>query len=181
MTFPYKVLVVGDAHVEQGQDVSRFKLLGNYIKAHEPSHVLLIGDFLSVESLSGWDRNKRLTMEGRRYQSEIAKGIEALDHVDMAIHSMKVAPKKIFLEGNHEDWVTRYVDEHPELKSKMGIREDLELGDRGYAWVPYKSDYVIGGVSFTHVPIKGNGSPISRPNICEKALRLYHNSVVFGH
>ncbi len=176
----YKVLVVGDSHCEQGQDISRFKALGNYIKETKPSHIVSIGDFLSVDSLSAWDRNKRLAMEGRRYEKELEVGNKALDYIDSAC-STSYRPTKVYIEGNHEDRLTRYVEEYPELEGKMSIQKDLSLVKRSWVWVPYKSDYNINGVSFTHVPILGNGRAISRPNICEKALRLYHNSVVFGH
>ena len=39
-----KVLCVGDAHVEPGQNLSRFKWLGRCIAATKPDDVVLMGD-----------------------------------------------------------------------------------------------------------------------------------------
>lgn len=177
-----KVLVIGDAHVEQGQDLKRFKALGKYIKDEQPTHIVNIGDFMSVDAFSAWDRNKRLLMEGKRYELECDAANRAMDYIDEAVASVpRYKPVHIDIEGNHEDRVTRYVEENPELQGTLEVPVKLNLKGRGHVWAPYKSDYNINGVSFTHVPILGNGKGIGRPNICEKALKLYHNSVVFGH
>jgi hypothetical protein len=117
-------------------------------------------------------------MENKRYELELQVANKALDYIDA---QCGYKPVKVYIEGNHEDRLTRYVEEYPELEGKLSVQKDLNLAKRNWIWVPYKSDYNIMGVSFTHIPILGNGRAISRPNICEKALRLYHNSVVFGH
>lgn len=171
-----KILVIGDSHVEQGQNLSRFSALGNFISKNPIDAVVSIGDFATVESLSAWDKDKRKQMENRRYEKEISACNEALDRLNI--------PKrveKIYIEGNHEDRAKRFIDYHPELEGKISIRKDLDLDNRGWLWVPYKSNHTINGVSFTHVPISGNGKPISGVDVCGKALKLYHNSVVFGH
>lgn len=172
-----KVLVIGDAHVAPHQDLRRFKALGNYIRTHNPEYVISIGDFLTLDSLSDWDRNKSGKMEGRRYSADIEAGNHALDYIDAATDKTI----KIYLKGNHENRLDRYLDHNPIAKGSMSIEKDLRLKSRGWKVVEYKDDYVLSGVRFTHIPISGGGKPIGNPGVTRKALALYNSSVVFGH
>jgi len=175
-----KVLVIGDSHVDENQKLDRFTALNNVIKNTEGlTHVISIGDFLSLNALSGWDRNKRLLMEDRRYHLEIRAGREALEQMQYGLEDTDLT--WIYVEGNHEDRATRYCEEHPEMQGTVDVRAGLKLDNRGWKWVPYKTNYNLNGVSFTHIPINGAGKAIGNPNVAHKALQLYHNSVVFGH
>lgn len=173
-----RVLVIGDAHTEPGQDLRRFKALKNFIKAEEPDYVVTIGDFTSMDALSEWDRNKRKKMENRRYKADINVANKALDIMDSTLFS---DTDFIYLEGNHEFRLDRYLDQDPTFEGMHNIEQDLKLKERGIVYVPYKENYDISGVSFTHIPINGIGKPIGNPAVARKALSLYHNSVVFGH
>ncbi len=181
------ILVIGDAHVDDEQDLSRFDALGNYILDKKPEYVVIIGDFLSFNCLSAWDRDKRKLMENRRYSSEIEAGNEALNRMAMPLQEWRkrrkqsYSPSVIYLEGNHEDRLTRYLQGDPTFDGQVGVVKDLYLEERGIEYVPFKENFNIDGVSFTHIPISSSGRPISNPTCAQKALRLYHNSVVFGH
>lgn len=177
----HKILVVGDAHITNGQSLRRFKCLNTYIRFHEPTHVILIGDFLSMDCLSEWDRNKRCKMEGRRYNLEIEAGNTALDLMLQDLEHLQEHPKLIYVKGNHENRLDRYLDIDPTFKGQCSIEKDLKLKERGFQVVEYKDNYNVNGISFTHIPITGVGKPIGNPNVVRKALQLYHNSVVFGH
>lgn len=172
-----KVLVVGDAHVQQGQNLTRFSYLGKMIQSIVPDQVIMIGDFLDLDSLSAWDKDKRKLMEGRRYAKEIDAGQRALDIFSKSYKGIRFS----YLEGNHEERLNRYTEQHAELDGAISIQHDLKLTERGISFVPYKEHLTLEGVEFTHIPIAGNGRPISGNNICEKVLSLYNNSIVFGH
>lgn len=164
--------------MDDTQSLERFAALGNKIRTEQPDVVVLIGDFLSLNCLSAWDRNKRLKMENKRYHLEVAAGNEALDL--MGIDGTQTCDV-VYIEGNHEDRLTRYLDLEPTFLGTVSIPKDLKLSQRGVKWVPYKEVHDINGVNFTHIPISGNGKPIGNPNVAQKALKLFANSVVFGH
>lgn len=173
-----RVLVVGDAHVDEFQSLDRFKALGNRIAQTQPDYVVIIGDFLSLNCLSAWDKNKRQKMENKRYHLEVAAGNRALDLLGLdGTQKCQV----VYVEGNHEDRLSRYLAHDPTFEGFACLPQDLRLDERGIEWVPYKEVYKIGGVSFTHIPINSVGKPIGNPNVAYKALRLFNNSVVFGH
>lgn len=178
MSTEKRILVIGDAHVAPHQNLRRFKALGNYVKAVEPDVIVDIGDFLSLDSLSEWDKDKRKKMEGRRYQADIDAANRAYDLFQNVPKNTKQRHK---IMGNHEQRSDRYVDYNPVMTGKMDLAKDLQLKERGYIVTPYKDHVDISGISFTHIPINSMGKPIGEPNVTRKALQLYNNSVVFGH
>ena len=179
MSYPNKILVIGDAHVSSHQSLRRFNWLEAFIKAKADfTHLVIIGDFLTFSSLSAWDKDKRLTMEGQRLQEEVEAGNEALDIIQPSENEFH---EKIFLEGNHENRLPRYLESHPELAGNtMIVPVMLELSKRGYKWVPYRKYYTIGGINFTHIPF-GKMREISGKDICSKAELVTVGSTAFGH
>jgi hypothetical protein len=189
-----RAIVVGDAHTDdsqQGSALERFDALGNKIAEEQPDYIILIGDFMSMKCLSPWEKNKRKKMEGLRYDKEVVVANEALDRMQRPtweLQERQRAAKKrvyqptwVYIEGNHEYWLTLYFEYDPTFSTSHSVPKDLKLDERGFVWVPYKEHYEIDGVAFTHVPIQGNGKPVGNPNVCQKALKLYSCSVVFGH
>lgn len=169
-------LCVGDAHVEPGQNLKRFLSLGYLCRDIKPDRIVLMGDFGSFDSLSAWDRDKRRKMEGRRYGRDCDAVRESLRL--LSVSGAHRVPHRIFLEGNHEDRVTRYLDHDPTFAGAVGVHKDC---CPDWTWIPYKSEFRHHGVSFTHIPHNEAGKAIGGKGVCDKALSIYHNTVVFGH
>ena len=74
-----KILVVGDAHVSTEENLNRFEYANALIMEKRPEVIVLMGDFITLNCLSFWDKDKRKSMEGRRYQEEIENANKALD------------------------------------------------------------------------------------------------------
>lgn len=184
------ILVIGDCHVSDNQDLSRFTIASKFIVDEKPDYIIIIGDFLTLDALSAWDRNKRKKMEGRRYNKEIEAGNEALDLLfhDMKQYNVKRSkrhrkqykPEIVYIEGNHEDRLTRYLDTDPTFDGMVGVKKDLKLDKRKIKFVPYKEYYYVNGIGFTHIPFN-KMAPVSGIDITRKASMVNVNSVVFGH
>jgi predicted phosphodiesterase len=181
-----KIVVIGDCHVTSDQNLRRFDWLNKYLLENTPDVLIIIGDFLTLNSLSAWDRDKRLLMEGRRLEREFDFGNAALDRLEknLSIHvrtGYSNYPRLIFIEGNHEERLGRYIESHPELEGKsFSVRHRLALDDRGWEWIPYRSYVEINGIFFTHIPF-GKSREISGKDICSKAELVTIGSTVFGH
>lgn len=177
-------LVIGDAHVDPNQNswhgLRRFRALGRYIKVLQPSRIVVIGDFVTCDSLSHWDKDKRRKIEGRRFERDVDSAVSALSVTKKFSGRVFDGLDKVYCEGNHENWVSQYVDRNPEMEGILSVKRDV-AEKFGFKWVPYKSDWTYRGVSFTHVPINEAGKPIGGKNAAAKALDIYHNSVVWGH
>lgn len=188
-------LIFSDAHVEPGDKLSRFNWLGQQLVEHRPDTLVQLGDFVSMLSLSHWDMNKRLLMEGRRFNDDIVVGLNAWEGV---IHSLRqlqeiqrknkvkiYKPRLIWCEGNHEEWIQRYIEQHPEMKSYLHPFPHYIA----YSWelfsdvivVDYKDYHIENDIAFTHAPIMGNSNPIGGKYVNERALDLFHTHIVFGH
>lgn len=171
-----KILIIGDAHITEQDNLNRFRGMEKIIKKHKPNKIVIIGDFLTMDCLSAWDKNKKKVMEGKRFKNEIDKGNEALTLIQSFFTG-----EIIYIEGNHEDRVERYLDVNPTFDGVVNIPIQLKLEERKIRWIKFKGFYNINGISFTHIPISGNGRPISGTNMTKKALSMFSNSVVFGH
>ena len=105
-------LVIGDPHCTPKANNDRFLWAGRVAADYKVSHVICMGDFCSMDSLSSYDRGKK-SFEGRRYQKDMEHSHEALSLFNKGLGKHK--PRKIMLHGNHEDRIDRFVDENPEL------------------------------------------------------------------
>lgn len=188
---PHTVLVIGDSHVDDEQSLDRFDALGNLIVDRRPEYIVSIGDFISFHCFSGWDRPYRLKMEGRRREKEMVAGNLALDKLLGPMTKLnkrfklskkgQYKPELIYIEGNHEEWEQRYLDENPELVGTVDYKKDLGLEERGFIHIPYREYCMINGVGFTHVPMNKMNRPITGVRIMRTALDSHSMPVVFGH
>lgn len=189
------VLAIGDSHVSANDtDINRFETISKHIVSTRPDAIVIMGDFLTLDCLSAWDKDKRLKMEGRRYANDIAAGKEALEVLfkdyDKLNRKLKKQKKKpygpsiYYLQGNHEERLDRYLEKDPTFQGHVSIRNDLNLDSRNITWVPYRTYLDIDGVGFTHIPHSAMG-PIGssglQVSVCKKALQYVDGDVVFGH
>lgn len=182
------ILVFADSHDKPGTDQSRFDALGQLILDCKPDAIVQLGDFLTMDSLSRWNTNKRLTMEGVRYKADIASANNAIAKIfgplelyNKRQRSLKkgiYTPQVYWFEGNHEFWLSQYLEQHPEMTGHVDIRQDLTLNEVN--WVPYPNFIEIGGLYFVHAPQNKIGA-ISSRYVCDRTLDYYHKSTIFGH
>ena len=184
-------MVVGDPHIEQNSSLHRFKILGSMIADYQPDNIIIMGDYLSLDSLSGWDKNKRLNLERKRFRKELDAGREAMELIMQPIISFndrqkrkkkgQYKPNLVILAGNHEDRLDRYYQEDPTMKDIVDMYEEIGAHEYGWKVVGYRDYYRVGGVMFTHVPMNGVNKPISGNRVVDVALQTHQNSIVFGH
>jgi len=184
-------LVIGDAHVESHDNLDRFEALGELIVDTLPDTIVQIGDFLSLDSLSAWDLNKRAKMEGRRLSEELKNGREAVERMMRPLARLRANqremkkkiynPRKIAILGNHEDRLYRYLDTHPELIDVVDPFRSIGFERYGWERVDYRDYIYVEGVAFTHTPMNGMNRPISGNNIMSMAAKGHTTSVIFGH
>jgi hypothetical protein len=149
---------------------------------YRPSVIVLGGDFADFLSLSAWEKSNKLSVEGRRYKLEIEAVNIALDKL-LAFRKVlpKYNPRLIYIIGNHETRVIRYVEANPTLDGHMDIDTDLKLTQRGFEIVPYKEFIEISGTLFTHCPLNAAAQPISGKFAAQKAADVTSKSMVFFH
>lgn len=187
-----RTLVIPDAHVAPDQDLYRFGVLGCCIESLRPDNIVVLGDFVSLDSLSHWDQDKPLIMENRRYHRDIEAGLDALELMTRPMKTLQekqrrnkekiYRPRMVWCHGNHENRLERYLEKIPELHGQLSIEADLELAHFGFTEiVPYKEFAEIEGSWFTHAVMNGAGAPAQGKYAVFRAGELCSKSVVFGH
>lgn len=126
-----------------------------------------------MESLSSYDEGT-FKMEGRRVKDDIEAGNETIQIIDDGIASMKAyEPRQVFIIGNHEGRIERFLNEHPKFKDFLGY-DDFELDN--WEVFPFLEIATIDGLRYSHYfanPFTG------RPYGGNAANRL--NKLKFSH
>ena len=176
-----RILAIGDSH--DGPDISskdRFYAMGRYAAENEVTKIVQIGDFCSMDSMSSHDPN--WTIKGQQkpsFNEDVESFRLALEAFDAGLGSA-VIDKHVTL-GNHEDRISRFVNNTPEV-SEMLFEKIYEILDAfGWTYSPYGEFFFIGDVGFTHVPLNQMGKPYGGMNSENAIARDSLHDVVYGH
>lgn len=182
-----KHLVLPDVQFKPGNNTNFLTSIGNYIVEKKPDVIICVGDFADMPSLSSYDVGKK-SFEGRRYRSDIEathQGMAALlaplgefnARQRRSKHSLYV-PRLVLTLGNHEDRITRAVNNDPKLDGTIGL-EDLKYEQFGWEVVPYLQPIVIDGIAYCHYFTSGiMGRPVTS---ARHLVQKKHMSCTMGH
>jgi hypothetical protein len=153
------ILVIPDTQVVPGSNNQHLRALGNLALERKPDVIVHIGDHWDMHALSSYDVGKK-SAENSRYQEDIDAGIDAmLEFLEpVASYNRKrylqkkkpYTPRKVFTIGNHENRITRYVNDYPVLQGKLSFK-DLLLEDMGFEVYDYLEIVDIEGIKFSHL------------------------------
>lgn len=132
----------------------------------KPHYLITIGDLADFYSVSSHSKDPSRAFRLADELTIVRRGLRQLEELG--------ATEQIFIAGNHEDRLTRYLqDKAPELFGVVDIPSLLGLAN--WQYVPYKEDTRIGKLYLTHdVGTAGRTSVLN-------ALDTYQHSVLTGH
>ena len=111
----------------------------------QPDETVIGGDFIDFPELARQDEWNRLKREGKRLKYEIDFANQILDKVDKFTRK-----KKVFMIGNHDARLARFIAENPQLEGMIGLKADLRLEQRGYEVIEENKVYTVGHTNFIH-------------------------------
>lgn len=162
-----KILIVPDCHVPF-EDKKAFKLMLKVGKALKPDIIITLGDFADFYSVSSHSKDANRV---HLLEEEVAAVNTRLNDLDKL-----GAKRKIFIEGNHCDRLSRYLsDKAPALFNTVRTKNLFELPRRGWEFVPYKNHIKVGKVHFTHDT--GKAGKYAH----YQSMDDFQSSVVIGH
>jgi len=137
-------------------------------KALKPHGIVSIGDLADFCAVSTHSKDPQRLSNLKTEVDDVLTGLDELDGLG--------AKEKLYIAGNHEDRLTRYLqDKAPELFGVFDIPSLLQLKERGWAYTPYRAYTKVGKLHLTHdVGVAGR-------NATFKALDTFQHSVVTGH
>lgn len=173
-----KHLIIPDTQVKPGVPTKHLEWVGNYIAEKRPDTIVMIGDFADMPSLSSYDKGT-IEIEGKRVWADIAAARLAMDKLTKPFLKIKnYNPRMILTLGNHEDRITRYVKDNPELEGTLSV-DKLGYADYGWTVYPFKKIVRVNGIEYAHYFESGpKGNAIQR---AVTLLNVRHSSAVMGH
>lgn len=182
-----KHLIIPDTQVTPSSNTDHLEWAAKYAVKHKPDVIVHIGDHWDMLSLSSYDKGKK-SFEGRRYMADIQAGNDAMTRFMEPIRAEQQRqrtnkhklwqPKMVFMLGNHENRITRAVEDAPELEGLMSF-DDFNLKKHKWDVVPFLEVRVIDGIAYSHYFTSGvMGRPVSsaRALVTKKMM-----SCVMGH
>lgn len=179
-------LIIPDPHAHPDYSNVRFSHLGNLVSDIKPDHVICIGDWADMPSLSSYDRGTK-GFEGRRYRHDIASAIEAQELFFSPIRkAKKKLPKFWMLEGNHEYRIKRAIDADATHLEGIISTTDLSYETFGWEYVPYEGAtpgiLQLDGIAYAHYFTTGvMGRPVGGLHPAYTLLNKEFMSCTQGH
>jgi hypothetical protein len=163
---------------EQAHDAALLQAVGQFVGDFKPDLLVMGGDNLHCGPVSHWLKDKKRAQEGSRWTEEVEEfDKQFFTPLDKAL---TLTAKRVWLDGNHEDWVEDLLDKNPQLDDKQGSllhhKQLLKLRERKWTYLPQGSIYQAGHLHFIHGDtIKGGA------NVAKQAVERYGANIRFGH
>ena len=171
-----RVIVSPDKHFPL-EDKKAINCLIKSIKIVKPVVYVDLGDVGEWEGASHWQwrKKKRPPLE---YQTpfiddDIKEVNKGLDKIDEALDIVNCSEKHM-IEGNHDDWMNRFVDEHPYLQNYR-FKKCTKLEERNYKYHPAGKYIKIGKLALYH------GHHFSGINHTRNHLLKLGANIMYGH
>lgn len=165
----------GDTHVKF-KDAAAVKCYIKFLQWYQPDVHLIFGDFADCEGISHWPSD---SLEPRRLIPEL---VEARTLLKELVAATPKATTRIFLEGNHEDWINQAFARMPEffdgidqyLGIDLSVKTLLNLDHFQYQLFPVNHLVQIGNAHFTH-------GIYTAQHHAKKHLEVYKCNIYYGH
>lgn len=167
-----KVLIIPDTH-RPFHDSRAYNLMLSVAVDVDPDEVVILGDYADFYWANFYGKNPGVT-KSFSTEEEIQNVNEGLEEIS----DLFPGAKKVFIEGNHEERLTRYLHaKASELYKSISLKSVLSL--RGWTVVPYSPTqlYCVGNSHLyaRHKPYGGG------THCAYQTLVKGNRSMVFGH
>lgn len=180
-----KHLIIPDPHARPGTDLKRADYLSELIHDEKPDVVICLGDLADMPSLCSYDRGTKAFV-GRTYSRDVEAATEFQDRMfARSRRSKKKLPRRVILEGNHEERIRRAINLQPELEGVISTK-DLQYDKYFDEFVEYDGATPglinIDGIYYAHYMVSGVlGRAISGEHLAYTLLTKQFQSCTVGH
>jgi hypothetical protein len=148
-------------------DMKAWNVVMEFAKDFKPDTWIHGGDMLDCGVISHHNKSKPGNVEGLRLLADAEEGY------DTFIKPIQ-AKNKVYMIGNHEDWLNDLIIETPALEGIIDIKKLLSLDD--WKLVDQGGVYNLGKLSFLHGDTVKGGE-----HVAKAAVINYERNVRFGH
>lgn len=142
-------VLLPDTQNKPGAPNDHVEWAAKWIAEHGADEIIIGGDWWDMPSMGAYDRPGSRAMEGARYRKDIDAGNAAFERFVAPLKRSRVWRKarKRFLFGNHEDRVTRAVNETPKLEGAISL-DDMDT--QGFERHAFLEVVPVDGVHYSH-------------------------------
>lgn len=161
------ILFIPDTHAPY-HDHRAFDLVEKVAKKIKPDIIAVLGDFADFYAVSSHvkDPSRRMT-----FDDEVASVRRLLRRVESW-----GAIRKLYILGNHEDRLTRYIaSQAAEMHGIVTVDSLFGLRDHRWEVTPYKDSCSLGKLYLTHDVGKSGATAL------KDAVNSYQDNIVIGH
>ena len=173
-------LIIPDAQIKPESHIEHIHWAGQAILEYKPDIVICLGDWWDLPSLNSHVEKGSAELEGSRYLKDISAGNAAfkiLNSYFKKTRSKTWKPRKIFLEGNHENRANRIANNEPKWEGIIGSQNCQTLDWERF---PFLKIVEVDGIKYCHYfPNPFSGKPIGGTIV--NRLNAIGNSFVQGH
>lgn len=146
--------------------------VNEFIFDYGPDEIVYMGDQLSLDCISGWNKRKPMLKEGQR----LIQDYDNFNKDILQTHENLTGPdiKRTFMIGNHEQRIEWYSEMNPELAGFIDVIRHLQLQERGYKIIPFNGIHKVGKLSVIH------GYYWNKYHAF-KTLEVFEGNVVYSH
>jgi predicted phosphodiesterase len=169
-----QVVVLPDVHIPV-HDKRSVDAVMTYVKRQRGLlAVVILGDLLDLNCISAHNKNNLRALERERITADYAAAREFLTDLRKA-----VGPRThiVWLQGNHEERVERFINACPSLEGALEIERNLGLERLKVVWVPFQStgeSVDLGKATFIH------GLYVNEMH-AKKHVLAWQKNVFYGH
>ena len=161
------VLFIPDVH-RPYHDKKAWALMLRAAREFKPDKIVVLGDFADFYSVSSFDKHPRRVSDLKTEAEDANIGLDELDALD--------ATCKVFIKGNHEDRLERYLCKSaPALFGCVSVNDLFHLGERGWQVVEYKRSTRLGKLRLTH------DTGTAGINAHRQSVDAFQAPVIIGH
>ncbi len=167
---PYtRFVMLNDVHVPHNIPLDNvFK----FIKDFKPDYVLLVGDIITNDPFSHWDKKSPLRFKSMPQPKKYYQECNKLFYKPLR-KTVGDNCKIVHWIGNHEYWSNKAIAEMPEGEGYWEVENNIECID---AWVESKGVANLGKLHFIHGDVLKSGY-----NSAQKMVSTWHRNVRYGH
>ncbi len=157
-------------------DKKAFSVILQALDIIRPSVFINLGDVGEWESVSAWQwkgkKQPPLEYQLPIINKEIKVVNKYIDQIDEKLEEIG-CNEKYMLEGNHDQWLDKFVEKYPYMKHYTFERACF-IKKRGYKYFEHNVPLKIGKLHFIHGAYVGG-------NHAKKTLESFGVNIVYGH
>jgi metallophosphoesterase superfamily enzyme len=143
----------------------------NFAEDFKPDVWIHGGDLLDWAPISHWNKERAAEVSRTSLRDDLNKAQEQVIAPMAAI-----ATERVFIIGNHENWLQQFLDKYPCLDDILSLDGLLRLSEQSFKIVEQGYFHQLGKLFFGHGDTIANGQYHAAA-----ATRDYMRNIVYGH